>query len=249
MNTLYDNLSDVYEMMYDSFINYEEEYRLYSEKLSAHRCTSVVEIGCGTGRLAEKFIGNGWNYTGLDLSENMLNKAKARNFNGRFIEADMRNFDLDSETDACIITGRTISYLLANQDVAELFKSLHANLIEGGIICFDFIDANKFIPSIKGGKKIIHNAEFRGRKFCRESIWSLNPEQNWTFNWQSVYYEEINGDGLKTIGEDHSVIRSFTADDITLFLQLSGFSVKEIIERPSYAFDTLVCTAQNILNQ
>lgn len=33
---------------------------------------------------------------------------------------------------------------------------------------------------------------------------------------------------------------------MSLFLQLTGFEVKEIIPRPSYAFDTIVMIAEKI---
>jgi hypothetical protein len=86
----------------------------------------------------------------------------------------------------------------------------------------------------------------QNRKFHRESLWSVNPVQDGLFDWQSVFYEETKNNNLEKIGEDNSVLRSFTSGEIDQFLKLNGFSVKEIIERPSYAFDTLVATAQKI---
>jgi SAM-dependent methyltransferase len=244
MNTLYNDLSEVYEAMYQSFIDYREEYAFYSAILSKNSCTSLVEIGCGTGHLAGQFIENGFIYTGLDISADMLNIAKKNHPQCKFIQADMRNFALPNKTSAAIITGRTISYLLSNQDVWDALKAINNNLLPGGIICFDFINAHTFIPSIQENKKIVHQAAFKGKQYQRDSFWKINLLHNWSFDWHSIYFEKKgNGDLLK-IGEDNSTIRTFTKGDMVLFLELSGFKIKEINIRPSYAFDTFVVVSE-----
>jgi SAM-dependent methyltransferase len=244
MSNLYTNLSAVYEAMYQSFINYDEEYLFYSKLLTKYNCTSLLEIGCGTGHLASRFTKNNFKYKGLDVSDDMLAIAKQNNTTVDFINGDMRDFDLYSKVDACIITGRTISYLLNNKDVLDTFTTLHKNLKFGGIVCFDCIDANKFIPLIDPQKIIIHKANFNNKKYQRNSVWKINIKEGFGFDWASVYYEENNNGELHKIGEDNSTIRAFTKDEILLFLQLANFTVKEIIDRPSYAFDTFVIIAQ-----
>ena len=244
MNTLYVNFSEIYEMMYQTFINYDEEYVYYSNKLKKYNVGSVFELGCGTGNLAKRFLLNGYNYTGLDLNKAMLDIAERKTPEADFMEADMRNFSLPEKKQACIITARSISYLMAYKDVIDAFLSINNNLQSGGILCFDNIDANKFIPIIKNGKRIKHKAEFEGRKFQRESYWSVNASQSWAFDWESIYFEEDTKGVLKKIVEDNSTVRCFTKDDLCLFLELCNFTVKEIEDRPSYAFDTFVIVAQ-----
>lgn len=246
MNNLYTTHPDIYEMMYQTFINYDEEYAYYSGKLKKYNAESLIELGCGTGSLASHFIKNGFDYTGLDLNKAMLDIARKKNSGVDIIEADMRKFELPEKKHACIIAGRSISYLMTNKDVLDSFNAINKNLKNDGIVCFDNIDATKFIPFIKNGKKIIHKAEFEGRKFLRESYWSVNSDPTWAFNWESVYFEETQKGKLKKIAEDNSTVRCFTKDDLCLFLELCNFRVKEIEERPSYAFDTFVIVAQKI---
>lgn len=245
MNNLYTQLSEVYEAMYLTFINYEEELNFYSSLLKKYHCGSVLEIGCGTGNLAPGFVRQGFEYCGMDISSEMLKIAKRNYPQNRFIEADMRNFELDEKLAASIITGRTISYLVTNKNVFDAFTSINKNLFSRGILCFDCIDANKFIPLIKNGEKVIHKAEFETKKFHRESYWQIDLAQSWTFTWNSVYYEEKENH-LEKIGEDKSAIRAFCKDEIKLFLDLTGFRLKEIVSRPSYAFDTFVVVAEKI---
>jgi SAM-dependent methyltransferase len=91
MSKLYTQLSKVYEAMYQTFMNYPEELSFYSGLLTKYHCRSVLEIGCGTGNLAAGFVSRGFNYTGLDYSEDMLQLANKKNSGASFIKRDMRD--------------------------------------------------------------------------------------------------------------------------------------------------------------
>jgi len=244
MNTLYGNLSEIYESMYQTFINYEEEFVFYSSILKKYQCQSVLEAGCGTGNLAHRFVASHVDYVGMDLSEDMLAIARKNNSNINFIKEDMRRFNLAKPMQSCIITGRSISYLVANKDVSDAFHSIKKNLTEPGILCFDFIDASLFLPSIKNGKSVIHQAVVGDKRFKRESYWKINQAQYGAFDWLSVFYEEQADGSWRKIGEDQSTIRTFEESEMKDFLETAGFRVEEIIPRPSYAFDTLVIVAK-----
>ena len=56
MTKLYSNLSEIYEVMYQTFINYDEEYAYYNNKLRKYNSGSLFELGCGTGNLGSRFI-------------------------------------------------------------------------------------------------------------------------------------------------------------------------------------------------
>lgn len=244
MKELYHSLSAVYEAMYRSFINYQDEFLFYNDILTRYQCKSVIEIGCGTGNLADSFFKNGFTYTGLDVSEDMLNIARGKYPNLSFLQGDMRQFALDQKTESCIITGRTISYLLSNEDVLKTFHSINRSLEMGGIVVFDFIDALQFIPRIKDGEEIIHTAAYQQKKYQRKSIWTLNLKEGFTFNWLSHYSQITENGQFIELGTDDSVIRTFTKEEIFIFLTLSGFEVLHCVQRPSYAFDTMVVTAK-----
>jgi SAM-dependent methyltransferase len=242
MGNLYNSLAVVYEAMYKTFIDYDEEFDLYKELLQKYNCHSVVEIGCGTGNLASRFSKQDFEYTGMDVSADMLAIAKRNNPGCNFLQAAMQDFSLSEQATAAIITGRTISYLLTNKDVIDSMVAIHKNLKAPGIVCFDFIDANKFVPLISRDA-VIHKATAGNKKFLRKSFWAVNLSQSWAFDWLSVFYEEEEDGRLVKIGEDNSTIRAFTKDEIVLFLQLAGFRVKEIFPRQTYAFDTFVVIA------
>ncbi len=248
MYNMYQSFSDLYEKMYQTFINYDEEYIYYSGILKDYHHRSLVELGCGTGSLASHFIKEGYDYSGLDLSPEMLAIAQNKNPGSVFIPGDIRSFKLKEKTESCIMPGRTISYLLSNQEVVDCFNSIHENLKKEGIFCFDCIDAEKFIPTINLGKQIRHEAEFNSKKFIRKSFWSRPDNESNLFKWKADFFEEHENGHLKKIGEDESILRTFSKNEIILFLKNCNFKVEKLDDRPSYAFETFVVVAQKNLD-
>lgn len=242
MTKLYDELALVYEAMYQTFINYEEEFNFYSSLIKQYGHRQVLEIGSGTGHLAQRFEQAGVEYTGLDYSAAMIAIAQSKYPHLNFIQGDMRDFQLPRPVESMIVTARTLSYLISNADVHTAFKSMNNNLKSGGLLCFDFIDANRFIPAIDPKQAVVHEAHYQNEHYRRESFWSINLQEAWTFDWESHYYRIIEAQKHK-IGADSSLLRTFTRDDIQLLLTLNGFEVKEWINRPTYAFDTFVVVA------
>ena len=240
---LYSKLAEVYEAMYDTFIDYEEEYHFYNNILSKYHKKSLLEIGSGTGRLAAHFEQNGYDYCGMDLSKEMIAIAHDRLPQSKFMEGDMRNFTLEAPVESVIISGRTISYLLTNEDVLSTFKSIGENLESGGILSFDFIDANRFIPYILDGKIITHHATSNEVEYIRKGQWLLNLKTGMDLIWHSSYHKKVGEEYLK-IGDDTANVRTFMKDEIEIFLSINNFEVKEVLERANYAFPTYVVVAE-----
>ncbi len=246
MQSLYSNgFEKVYDEMYQSFIDYDDEYKFYSNLINKHKKSNVLEIGCGSGNLAKRFINSALGYIGLDLSEDMVRLSKLKNPSGTFIQGDITKYALKKPLESTIITGRTSSYLLSNKTIHSALKTIHNNLTVDGILCFDFIDANRFIKSIKGGKKVYHEAYFDNKCYYRESYMKDNSLDNFMFNWDSAYYQKTKSETIK-LTEDKSIVRAFTKNEWELFLYLNNFELIEFIDRKSYAFDTYVVVAKKI---
>lgn len=245
MANLYDGkMAAIYDAMYQTFVNYDEEYNFYNNLIENNKTSSILEIGSGTGNLAKRFNQNNQNYQGLDYSEDMISIAKERNKNCIFNKGDMRDFKLDNPVDSILITGRSTSYLISNDDVNRTFDSVHKNLNPNGILIFDFIDANRFIPFTKENPIIIHEAEYENVQYIRESHWDTNNAlENFMLEWTAKYYAVENGE-KKIIENDFSTVRVFTRNEIELFLYLNNFEILQTIDRKTYAYDTYVIVAQ-----
>ncbi|RUT71872.1 class I SAM-dependent methyltransferase [Flavobacterium cupreum] len=245
MANLYDGkMAAIYDAMYQTFVNYDEEYAFYNNLLQENNCSSILEIGSGTGNLAKRFDENKQNYQGLDYSESMIEIAKERNKNCSFIQGDMRDFKLENPVDAILITGRSTSYLITNSDINRTFDALYKNTRDNGIIIFDFIDANRFIPFITENVLITHEAVYENVNYKRDSHWDVNNSlENFMLDWSAEYYTVVNGK-KEIIENDFSTVRVFTLNEIELFLYLNNFEILKTIDRKTYAYDTYVIVAK-----
>jgi SAM-dependent methyltransferase len=244
MATLYDGkMAAIYDAMYQTFVDYDEEYKFYNQLIQEYNCKTVLEIGSGTGNLGQRFQENNQNYTGLDYSSSMIAIAKKRTRDCNFILGDMRNFILEKKVDSIIITGRSTSYLISNDDVNETFASLYTNITDNGVIIFDFIDANRFIPYAIENTLITHQAEYKGVHYLRESTWETTSMENFMLDWTAKYYitREAKNELITT---DYSTVRVFTLNEIQLFLYLNNFEILKTIDRKTYAYDTYVIVAK-----
>ena len=96
---------------------YEMLARYYNLQISPE--DSVLEIGCGDGRLLELL--NGKRRVGVDLSERQIQTARARILNAEFHVQAGETLSLDSKFDVIIIS-ETINHAA---DVQMIFERLH----------------------------------------------------------------------------------------------------------------------------
>lgn len=220
MSKLYNEFAKVYHEMYQCIFDYEKDFKLYDRLLKEYGCKDILEIGCGSGNLAQRFLQGKYNYTGLDMSNNMLAIARENNPGVEFIQGDMRDIDINQKYDAILITGRSFTHMTTNEDVMICLKSVYSALNSQGILIFDNFNADKIFLNFK--EEMTHVVEYNGKRYKRESKNSFNLQTGWTWNWNATYY--ISEDGKDDIiVEDSSILRAFTEDEIELFLQLNQF--------------------------
>jgi SAM-dependent methyltransferase len=108
----------------------------------------VLELGCGTGRVAIPLAEAGLQVTGLDLSRGMLAEARRKaellqsDASGRLtlVEGDMANFDLAAEFDLVVIPARAFAFLLAPEAQRSCLARVRACLRPGGGLAIDVFD-------------------------------------------------------------------------------------------------------------
>jgi SAM-dependent methyltransferase len=225
MSLLYSTLAGIYHEMYQHIFDYDEEFSFYDTILKANNCRKILEIGCGSGMLARRFLKQEYDYLGVDISENMLDIARLETNSERFHQSDMRNLSLNQEFDAVLITGRSIAYVIENRGIISTLEGVYKLLKDKGLFVFGVFEAKGIFNDLNDFKQdISHN----NKRFQRISKLSPNLATGWTWDWDAHYIIE----DAETITELHDLttLRSFTKDEISLFTERAGFEIKRIIE-------------------
>jgi ubiquinone/menaquinone biosynthesis C-methylase UbiE len=143
----YDLWADVYDSVY-SYVLDDIPFYL-GEALSVGE--TVLELGCGTGRVAIPIAQTGVDVVGIDNSQAMLDQAqiKADRLGPGagsldLVNADMRDFSLDSTFDLAIIPFRGFLALLTVDDQRRALLNIRKHLNIGGRLVF-----NIFVPDIQ----------------------------------------------------------------------------------------------------
>ena len=244
MTKLYTDLAYLYDAMYQTFIDYDAEFALYDNLIQPFGAKSILEIGCGSGHLASRFVAVGYDYTGVDVSPQMLKMARKRCPEAHFEQADMRTLRLDHTYDAILITARSLSYILTNADILSTFRQLARHLTPTGTLHFDFIDATTFLPGLNAETVVEHRAVYNGQPYLRQSRYTPNLTTGFGWDWHSDFFIEEANQPLQPVAQDDATLRAFLPDEIRLLLQLTELSVFGEKRQPTYAFDTWIVSAR-----
>ena len=124
----YDFLAPNYD---DHFcaVRYAEQWdgQVVTDRLGDVRGKSVLDIGCGTGRLLARLRDLGANTLGIDISRSMVEVARARGL--RVFQYDIREFEWQQPFDA-IVSVSVFNYI---EDKASVLKRVWSLLRPGGV--------------------------------------------------------------------------------------------------------------------
>ena len=225
MTKLYSTLASIYHEMYQHVFDYDKEYSFYDKILKRNNCHSILEVGCGSGMLARRFLKNGYKYLGVDLFNEMLNIARNEINVDAFIQSDMRNLSFDQKFDSILITGRSLAYVTENKGIIDTFRGIRSLLEDKGVFVFGVFEANGIFDNFGNFEQDIqHN----NKRIRRISTLKKNLDTGWTYDWYAKYIIEENGNVSEY--DDLTTLRAFTKDEISLFMKLTDFKVKEFIE-------------------
>jgi SAM-dependent methyltransferase len=170
--------SSSYDLLYESK-DYEAECDLIEKIIQEHCKTpvnSILDLGCGTGNHSIRLAQRGYQITGVDLSEDMLeiarNKALKTGLNCDFFHSDLREFSDHKKYDVIIMMFAVLGYQIENIDVLKALNTVRKHLKKGGIFICDVWYGPAVLHEKPGEKvKIIEKGEI---KIIRVSTGILN---------------------------------------------------------------------------
>ncbi len=98
---------------------------------------SLLELGCGTGRVLELLTNDFSTLHGIDISPEMLEIARRRLPEAELHQMDMRSFALGQQFSAVICVFDTINHLTSFEEWKKTFQAARDHLVPGGIFLLD----------------------------------------------------------------------------------------------------------------
>jgi len=128
-----------------------DDIQFYIDYAKSLNCSNILELGCGTGRVALALAKEGFNVTGLDLSNEMLDVFKKKlaaaddSIKSRIeiVHGNMADFGFDKKFDLIIVPFRAFQCVTDDKDIENSLKCVKNHLTGEGI----FI-VNVFNPRI-----------------------------------------------------------------------------------------------------
>ncbi len=154
-----DNIQRIYldGRHYDlAYSDYTEDIDFWVEQAKRYG-GPVLEVACGTGRITMPLAKEGYEVTGIDLAESMLEQAEhnsqEQGLDIEWVKADMRDFRLGKHFPLIICPGQSISRLLTIEDIERCLAAVREHLAPGGRFIMELYNPSLEILSREGGER------------------------------------------------------------------------------------------------
>lgn len=220
-----------YEQLFENYANkYEDEVftkgtlqevDFLELELNYDKSLKILDIGCGTGRHSIELAKRGYAITGIDLSENMLSKARekatAANVEITFLRRDARSLDFTEEFDFIImICEGGFSLMETDEMNYQILQGAANALKKGGTFIFTCLNA--LFPLANSTQEFLN----KNSDFDRNHNNSFDPT---TFR-DSCSYTHIDDDGNESTLVCNE--RFYAPSEISWYLKSLHFDKSEI---------------------
>lgn len=171
----YTSFARVYDTFMDN-VPYEAWAEYLHRILKEYGITDglVLDLGCGTGSMTERFAARGYDMIGVDNAQEMLElaleKRQESGYDILYLLQDMREFELYGTVKAVISVCDCVNYVTEEEDLKEVFRLVNNYLDPEGIFVFDF------------------NTEYKYREILGEQVIAEDRDAC-SFIWDN-YYDE-----------------------------------------------------------
>lgn len=209
---------------------------VFYRRLASETGGPILEVGCGTGRVATALAADGHEVVGVDRSLPMLRLAEQKRAalpadaaaRLSFDVADLATLDLGRDFALIVAPGRVFQFMLTSAAQREALKALRTHLRPSGRLVLDLFDPllDRVVPRAEGttrGGELVHPTS---RNQVTWKITGQRPDparqlidEDWTFS-------EIDASGkvLRTSTE-RLILRWSLRSEMRLLFELVGFEV------------------------
>ncbi|MEM1415517.1 MAG: class I SAM-dependent methyltransferase [Myxococcota bacterium] len=185
---------------------------------------SVLELGCGEGRVSRALAADGREVVGVDLDEGLVALATAAGGGPTYHHGDVRRLALGRTFDRVIAPFGTAYCMLTEADLEAMLLRARAHLAPEGLLVFDGYAADAFhAESTNDGvdeEGFLRTVEADGR------VWDVHEHSHWRRDDQRIdaHYRHVPRDGGDAV---RATIRQryLLADQVEPLLARAGLAL------------------------
>ena len=224
----YTSFAQVYDMFMDN-VSYDEWADYIEARLKEHGIVegTILDLGCGTGKITRIMAEKGYDMIGVDNAMEMLDIACSIGPESiLYLMQDMRELELYGTVKAVYSTCDCLNYILDEDELFDVFSGVKKYLEKDGVFIFDM------------------NTPYKYMELLGENTFAENRDEG-SFIWENYFDEEElineydltlfiaedtdNGRLYRKYEETHYQ-RSYSPDVIMSLLEKAGFKVEALYE-------------------
>ena len=220
---LYKKYAKFYDKVY-SKKKYDAEVKFINSVVKNFKVKgkNLLDMACGTGTHAKRFVADRFQVTGVDVNSEMLKIARKKTKKASFVEDSMQSFKSKKKFDVITCLFTAINY---NKNISELkstIKNLSNLLNKGGIVIFD-LGLIKGKEDKKTGAFVDTYSE-DNLQIARISQW--NPSRENPDIYHANFLMFVKDKGKVDFEIDEHELGVFSVEEIKSIMKNNGFAVK-----------------------
>ncbi len=233
MTDFFDDLARFYDLDHASVRDDVEMYRQFAAQMGG----TVLELGCGTGRVALPLARDGHQVAAVDISPDMLAALRAKLAQEppdvaarvQVVQADMRRLALGREFALALCPLNTFMHMTTQADQLAALGSAYRHLAPGGRLIVDVASplAMLLIPA---GEALSLQSELRDEVSGRtvQKFTSVRFDHARQMQYITLIYDEVGADGCVHRTTLRTELRYVFRFEMELLLERAGFTVEAV---------------------
>ena len=229
-------LAHYYDIEYRDFTEDLDFYVQYALYMDPTRRLPLLELGCGTGRVALALAEAGFAMVGTDISEGMLailrERANEKGVSERVHAAPTDMRDLSSVQggpfNLALCALNTFAYLTTTEDQLRMLRAVHPLLVQHGLLILDLTSPmNHLLPP--GDGEMVHQGSFDAKAEGTLHKFISGRAQTSTQSHSVTLFYDLEGlDGTLERTTQALTLRWAGRYEMELLLQAAGYKVENM---------------------
>ena len=200
--------------------NPPESFYAHYLALAGDAPKTILDMGCGTGRLAVALAERGHNVTGADPSAGMMQVARSRpgSERVRWVDSDAKSLALDTRFDVIVMTGNVFQVFLDDAEIRATLRTLRRHLAPGGRLAFE--TRNPLVEEWRGWTPALTREIITVPGVGAVEVHFDIAEANGAF----VTYETHFSFGAGDVAVGRDTLRFVSREELAAFLAEAGFT-------------------------